>query len=157
MMFRLLAAVVLCAWCPMAAAEWLQRERLDKMTDQTRVTAILPSQNSADIGAPYGVVKAAIMLGKTQGGDLETAGFSIQRGIIECNDTCRIFIRFDDSEPTMLRVNATGGGTYNTIFFEDPKGFADKLKNAKRITVQPRLYGSGSHVFEFHQGSPLNW
>lgn len=127
------------------------------MTDEKRVTALLPSKNSENIGTPYGVVSAAIFLGKPIGGELESAAFSVQKGIIECSQTCRVFIRFDDEEPVMLKATHPGAGSYNTVFFEEPRGFYDRLKSAKRIRVQPRLYGSSSAVFEFEQNTPPNW
>jgi len=86
---------------------------------------------------------------------------SVEKGQILCPGddywTCVFMIRFDEGEPERFTAKKAADGSSTVVFAAYPKWALQKLRAAKKITVQLLMYQSGNQVLTFEVEEPLDW
>ncbi|QQR73097.1 MAG: hypothetical protein IPJ17_16655 [Holophagales bacterium] len=132
-------------------AKWSYSVSEDAMTGKTARSARIESENTVSFGFPYqGEQHAGLTLRDhpKYGRDVILA---IEKGQFLCPswDGCEVMIRFDDGQPQDWHASPAADNDSTVIFIRNADGFLQRMKAAKVVRVQPRIYQEGEPIFEF--------
>lgn len=136
---------------------WIYKETIDPMTDKTTFMAYTISTNSAEFKFPYsGGTWTQLTIRQKDGRN--DVSFSINTGqfMPSYSGTEYARVRFDGSQPVTYYYSMSTTGSNNIIFINNTKGIINKLKEAKKITVDFPFFQEGRVIFNFDT-QDLKW
>jgi hypothetical protein len=136
-----------------AASEspWSYSQDEDKVRGGTTFYATTKSTNSIAQSFPYDsdtTMEMTVRKSPAYGTDVI---LTISSGQMMCPsyEGCSGTVRFDNGRPQHVRFNGPADADSESVFLVGAKQFIDKLKTAKKVTVEKTLYEAGSPQFEF--------
>lgn len=134
--------------------KWSYSVSEDAMTGKSARSARIESENTVNFGFPYqGEQHAGLTLRDhpKYGRDVILA---IEKGQFLCPswDGCEVMVRFDDGQPQDWRASPAADNDSTVIFIRNADGFLQRMRSAKVVRVQPRIYQEGEPIFEFRVG-----
>lgn len=148
------AAAVAAAEAQRLADKWSYRVNEDPMTSRKSRFASIESENTVDFDFPYqGSQRGTLTLRDhpTYGRDVI---FSIERGQLLCPsyDDCQVRVRFDEGSSERWNAVGPSDNSSTSIFIRNQARFVQKLRAAKVVRLQVRIYQQGEPMFEFQVG-----
>lgn len=123
--------------------EWVYESYEDKMTGDTGRYATLKSINTADLDFPYqGPQHAEIQVGDDNG-----VIFRVEKGQLNCNNTCTVLIKFDASKAEHYMFSLLSDKNLSIGSLDSKLG--KRLYSAKHMTIRASFFQNGTFDFEF--------
>lgn len=136
---------------PEVKSNWSYSEDEDKMTNEKRYFASCISTNEIEFEFPYNggsyFTLTVRNMGKGNEIVLQVSKGQFMSGI-GSTEYCRV--KFDDGETTNYTYSSAADGSADVIFLENPSKFLDKLKTAKKLTIEAPFFQEGRRVIEFN-------
>lgn len=154
------AASTATAAAPESPPGWVYDKVTDPMTSKITSVAHLRSVNSMTLGSPYAGQNYGHLMVRTTPKGATEAAFYIDKGQTMCRSYeygCRVTVRFDDAQPTVIRGIAPTDNSTEWAFLESPGKLIAGAKKAKRLRVSMDIYKNGTQVLEFTPPAPLEW
>ena len=131
------------------ASQWEYAETVDKMDATKTKTATIQSTNNLEFEFPYGRSAFSLTVRKNaKGTDVYVYCSSCQflTGIMG-DKSYRV--KFDDEAPFSVSVLGADSGDSKLAFLSSEKKLIEKIKKAKRMTVEAQFYEAGRQAIEF--------
>ncbi|WP_413672251.1 hypothetical protein ACEN9H_23320 [Massilia cellulosiltytica] len=122
---------------------WSYSSYKDKMTEETTSYAWVKSNNTVELKFPYEGTQRGELTIHDRGG----VDFGIEKGQIECRDSCLLFVKFDDAKATEYRWYASGDERRLLNIYD--KAMLARLTSANHMTLRVFFYQNGFQDFEF--------
>lgn len=153
----ILTAVLLA--CSAVSADWQYTEDTDAMTSKRSIQASLESNNSLNLGFPYGGKNNGYLHVRQHPKYGLDVILNVDKGQILCNNYqgCDIMVRFDDKPPMRFAGTEPADNSSDTVFVQGAKRFIAEASKARRILVQVTMYKNGAPTLEFFSSKPLDW
>jgi hypothetical protein len=132
------------------ARKWTYGSYTDEMTGRPRKYATLASENTVEFAFPYGGKQRATLTVRTrpQGGG--SVFMRLERGQIICHAyDCRVRVRFDEGAPIPWSANPPSDHSSEGVFLGSYTDFLGRMRRAKTVRIEVRVYQEGTRVFEF--------
>lgn len=138
---------------------WERTVKTDPMNDSKSIFVTINSDNSNNVGGPYGEVTVQLMVRKMKkyGTDVIIQSSDGQIYGSEYNNDNYVTIRFDSGSPMRFYFDEAADGSSDYIFLRKRSTFIEKAKKAKKITVEIPYYQAGRQIFYFTTDKPLEW
>lgn len=136
---------------------WQYNEKEDALTSKKVYHAVLQSDNSLYLNAPYdGGTECYIELRNKDGENDVIVSVSKGQFLVDVVDGETIKVRFDSSAAETYRCS--GAADYNTtmLFVNDTGRFIARLKKAKKVLIRAGFYDNGLQDMEFF-AKGLEW
>jgi hypothetical protein len=130
--------------------KWSFSDEVDKMTNKTNYFAIINSENTVELSAPY------------NGGSISTFTFRKMDGklgaLLRVNPSQfshtdvyggTVMIKFDDEAGRKYSYGLPSDGSSDVIFIENSKLLLSKLKTSKKMLIEAEFYNNGNKIIEF--------
>jgi hypothetical protein len=139
------------------APAWRYNTTHDEMRGATTRTATTDSENTIDLGFPYGVVHGQIIIRQRVQDGLNIM-FSVDEGQILCSSYSNnhISIKFDDGPIRTFGCDGPSGGGADVAFLQSEREVLRLLKGARRVIVEAEFYNAGPKQFTFNVAG-LRW
>lgn len=128
-------------------ARWLYAPRKDPMSGLTRVAATLASDNFLNLDFPYaGPQHASIsFFGRPSDANPFAVAIAIERGQIQCDDSCTIYVTFNarDSDPQAFHAREATDFSTDAIYLTDSAEFFRIFRTSNSVTVALPVYQHG--------------
>ena len=140
-----------------ALAQWRYKTSEDKMRGAKTKVAELRSTNRAQLDFPYrGGSTLELTVRKRSSEDDTDVIFWLERGQIPCHSDCSITTKFDNDEVKEWAGTGPQSHRGDTIFVDNANEFLERLKIAKRLTVEVLIFNHGRFQYTFNV-SGLKW
>lgn len=140
--------------------EWTFTTEIDEMTDTKNIWASIVSDNSVNLGSPYGLshCRLTVRYMKKWGGyDVLVQLTSGQIHGSEYHNENYVMVRFDDEKPIKYWYNEAADASSDCVFIRNKSDFIARCKKAKCIKVEVPIFQGGRPVFTFELTAPLEW
>ncbi|MGQ0739123.1 MAG: hypothetical protein ACT4OJ_08710 [Bacteroidota bacterium] len=134
---------------------WDYSEEKDEMTEKVRYFASCISTNTAYFDFPYDGGSNLNLLIRKMNGRNEVI-LRISKGQFGSSYSSTVKIKFDEEQPKIYGFNEAADGSSDYIFLNGGPSIILKLKNSKKVKIQPPFYQEGQVVFEFNTDG-LKW
>lgn len=119
--------------------------------------AELRSTNRAQLDFPYrGGSTLEMNLRKRDSDDEPEVFFRLDRGQVPCHSDCSLFSKFDSDEVKGWEGTGPKSHRGDTIFVDNSKEFLERLRTAKRLTVEVLIFNHGKFQYTFNVDG-LKW
>lgn len=154
--FNISAAIlvaVLISGPESSLAAWDYALSRDEMSGKEMLSALARSRENIDLGWPYGMVSAQIILRRhpRHGKDVMLVSSG---GQMLCRPyrNCSLLMKFDNKPAQRFSVSESSDGSSNVLFIHGFDRFVSMLKNSKSILVEVQFYREGIQNFSFEVG-----
>lgn len=140
-----------------STGKWVYSGDYDRMRGTTDRYANLSSENSVNLGFPYGEVYGRLQVRKRSTDGLNIM-FSIDKGQILCRSYTESYlsIKFDNGPIQRFSCTGAADGTSEVSFIISARKFLNSLIKSNQIIVEVPLYQNGSRQFTF-ETKGLDW
>jgi hypothetical protein len=140
-----------------ATSKWTYSDQRDEMRGTTAKLASIESENTVDLGFPYGEVNGQLWIRRRPEDGLNVA-FEVDKGQVLCHSFSdgHVSMKFDDGPIQKFRCTGSSDGSSETAFILDEQRALAALKRAKRTVVEAEFYDRGRQQFVFETAG-LNW
>ena len=129
---------------------WQARVLEDPMTGEQGRVACTASDNSVDLGWPYGLVRANLCIRRTAREGLDGYVRIMPDGIIVCHtNDCGLTLRVDDGPLQTFSAVDAADGSSDIVFVENPRRLQRALTGSTTARVEVELHDFGRAVFRF--------
>lgn len=129
---------------------WGWENRTDEMTGKTVRVAEAESQNTLDLGWPYGTVSGRIQVRvhPRYGREVFVA---VDKGQIICrrSEGCPIVVRFDERQPITFSGARPADDSSNIVFINEFDRLIRWLRKSKTARIEMEFYQQGSRALIF--------
>jgi hypothetical protein len=135
---------------------WSYSSSEDKM-GRHRQFAQIESKNAVLLGVPAGYNREATLVLRKTGAETAVL-LTVTDGVLMCSDPCEVLVRFDYEEPTTFPASTNYGDPTSPLFISADRRaeFVKRLKKAKRLVIEAKLFQTSPFQFEFATAG-LKW
>lgn len=134
------------------AQVWKYEKSNDQLRSQTREIATVRSKNTANIGTPYGVIGADLIV-RLKDREIIEILISVDRGqIMNCNSFGYnvILAKFDDHPAQSFSCSEPSDRSSNVIFVSPSEDFYQNIKEGRNLIIELTFFQGGVHQFSFN-------
>jgi hypothetical protein len=135
---------------------WQYTEETDEMTGKKSFFTSCQSENILTFDFPYDG-GSIFTLGLRKNKDGRVIFVTVSKGqFLTSYDGSSMRVKFDDEPPLNFSCNGASDGSADVIFINSYSKFVNKLKKAKKISIEPEFYQEGKQIVRF-KVEGLNW
>lgn len=139
--------------------EWNFQIETDAMTDSKNIWASIVSDNSTNLGSPYGrsYCRLTVRYMKKWGYDVLVQLTSGQIHGSKYHNENYVMARFDEEQPIKYWFDEAADASSDCVFIRKKSDFISRCKKTKSIKLEVPIFQGGRPVFTFEVSSPLVW
>ncbi len=126
-------------------------------------SALVYSTNAINLDFPYqGEQRAMLQLQsdpESKGKGRRSVNVNVQRGQFWCvdYDGCKVAVKFDNGAVLTFTGRTGDNGEPNVLFLYPYEKFISKLRKAKHVSLEVKIYQQGTHVLMFDVEGLEGW
>lgn len=129
---------------------WEYSESKDEMTGKKTYYAESVSTNTLEFDFPYNG-GSSFSLGIRYGKQGKDIFLRVSKGqFLTSYNGSSMRVKFDDESPVNYSYVGTSDGSADVIFIESYSKFLNKLKKAKKVSLEPEFYQAGKQIINFN-------
>ena len=131
-------------------AQWSYYVDRDELSSTATTVATVLSRNSVSLTSPVRSTTRARLTIRQQPDELPHLVFTVSNGILMCDATCDVRMKFDEENP--IRWGATtnaADGSYDTMFLGGGWQFVDMVTGHKSLRIEVMFFQQGTRIFNF--------
>ena len=142
---------------PAIESKWRYSEQEDKMRNQTTKYAELDSDNLLSFDFPYNGGSTGDLMLRVSAKYGKDVILEVSKGQFLCTfEGCYVHVKFDNQPIVQYGAAEAADGRSDMIFIHNYPGFVQRLRHAKKITIEAEFYQAGWQQLEFSP-TGLNW